>query len=124
MNAGAQLPQWAEVAVGILVLVGAGITLAGTVGLVRFKTFYQRVHAPTLGTSYGAGFVLLASILYFSVAQSRPVLHEILILVFVVITTPVTLVLLARAALYRDRAESNPAVPGRKPARHGEDTPG
>lgn len=114
MSAGADLPQWAAVTVGILVLIGAGITLAGTVGLVRFKTFYQRVHAPTLGTSYGAGFVLLASILYFSVAQSRPVLHEILILVFIVITTPVTLVLLARAALYRDRAEGNTLVPGRE----------
>src|SRR5690606_6454583 len=109
MSAGADLPSWAAVAVGILVLIGAGITLAGTIGLVRFRTFYQRVHAPTLGTSYGAGFVLLASILYFSVLQSRPVVHEVLILAFVVITTPVTLVLLARAALYRDRAEGNTA---------------
>ena len=48
----------------------------------------------------------MASMLYFSVLGSRPVLHEILIAVFVTVTTPVTLMLLARAALYRDRSEA------------------
>ena len=38
-------------------------------------------------------------------ALDRVVLHEILIGVFVTVTTPVTLMLLARAALYRDRSE-------------------
>jgi len=104
-------PEWAAVLVAILVLAGAAITLVGTIGLARFATFYQRIHAPTLGTSFGAALVLLASSLYFSVATGRPVLHEILILVFVIVTTPVTLMLLARAALYRDRAEGNGGVP-------------
>ncbi|MGN6490189.1 MAG: monovalent cation/H(+) antiporter subunit G [Devosia sp.] len=99
------LPDWAAIPVALCLIVGAVITLVGTIGLARFKTFYQRVHAPTLGTSYGAGFILLASMLYFSASEARPVLHELLILVFVTVTTPVTLMLLARAALYRDRAE-------------------
>ena len=99
------LPDWAAIPVALCLVVGAVITLVGTIGLARFKTFYQRVHAPTLGTSYGAGFILLASMLYFSASEARPVLHELLILVFVTVTTPVTLMLLARAALYRDRAE-------------------
>ncbi|MOA67918.1 putative monovalent cation/H+ antiporter subunit G [compost metagenome] len=55
--------------------------------------------------------VLLASILYFSVTGQRPAIHEVLLLVFVSVTTPVTLMLLARAALYRDRAERNGTVP-------------
>ena len=99
------LPDWAAIPVALCLVVGALITLIGTIGLARFKTFYQRVHAPTLGTSYGAGFILIASMLYFSASEARPVLHELLILVFVTVTTPVTLMLLARAALYRDRAE-------------------
>ena len=107
----ATLPEWAALLVGGLLLLGAGITLAGTIGLVRLRTFYQRVHAPTLGSSLGAVFVLLASSLYFSIGSGRPVLHEALIFVFVLITTPVTLVLLARAALFRDRAEGSPDVP-------------
>jgi multicomponent K+:H+ antiporter subunit G len=107
----AAFPEWAAVLVAVLVLAGGAITLVGTIGLARFPTFYQRIHAPTLGTSFGAALVLLASSLYFTIATGRPVLHEVLILVFVVVTTPVTLMLLARAALYRDRAEGNDAVP-------------
>jgi multicomponent K+:H+ antiporter subunit G len=104
-------PEWAAVLVAVLVLAGAAITLVGTIGLARLSSFYQRIHAPTLGTSLGASLVLLASALYFSVAMERPVLHEVLIFIFILVTTPVTLMLLARAALYRDRAEGNEGVP-------------
>src|SRR3546814_6946166 len=55
--------------------------------------------------------ILLASMLCFSVLQTRPVVHEILIALFVTLTTPVTLILLARAAIYRDRSENAAQVP-------------
>lgn len=64
-----------------------------------------------LARPWGAGGILIASMICFSVLQSRPVLHEILIATFVTVTTPVSLMLLARAALYRDRAENNGSVP-------------
>lgn len=105
------LPLWAALIVGFCVLLGAIITLVGTIGLIRLKSFYDRVHPPTLGSTLGTGFILIASIVTFSVSQSRPVLHEILIAVFVTLTTPVTLMLLARAALYRDRSEGASDVP-------------
>jgi multicomponent K+:H+ antiporter subunit G len=95
----------------VLVLLGAGLTLIGTIGLLRFKDFYARVHAPTLGTTLGLGCILIASILYFSVLQSRLVLHEIVIAILMTITTPVTLMLLVSAALQRDRDEGNGHVP-------------
>ena len=50
--------------------------------------------------------------IYFSVLQTRPVLHELLIAVFVTVTTPVTLMILVRAALFRDRSENADGVPG------------
>ena len=40
-------------------------------------------------------------------------LHEVLIALFVTVTTPVTLMLLARAALYRDRSEGSTDIPRR-----------
>ena len=104
-------PLWAAILVSLLLLVGAALTLLGTVGLVRFNSFYERVHAPTLGTTCGAGGILLGSILFFSVLQSRLALHELLITVFVTVTTPVTLMLLARAAIYRDRTEAKANMP-------------
>ena len=39
----------------------------------------------------------------FSATEGRPVLHELLIGLFVTVTTPVTLMLLGRAALYREK---------------------
>lgn len=107
----AELPTWAALAVAVLLLSGAGLALLGAVGLLRLQTFYERVHAPTLGTTLGIGCVLLASMIFFSLVQTRFILHEILIAVLVVITTPVTLMLLTRAALYRDRIEGKGGVP-------------
>ena len=56
-----------------------------------------------MGTTGGVGLMLAASMLLFSALESRPVLHEIVIAVFVVVTTPVTYLLLVRAAVHRDR---------------------
>lgn len=105
------LPLWAAILVSAFIVAGAAFTLIGAIGLVRLKTFYERVHAPTLGATMGAAFILLGSVVCFSVLQTRPVLHEVLIAVFATVTTPVTLILLVRAALYRDRAESKQGVP-------------
>lgn len=105
------LPTWAAILIGLLVLSGSALTLVGALGLIRLPSFYARVHATTLGATMGMAAILLASMLCFSVLQTRPVVHEILIAVFVTLTTPVTLILLARAAIYRDRSEKAPQVP-------------
>ncbi len=107
----AELPAWAALVTSLLVLLGAGFTIVGAIGLLRLKTFYERMHAPTLGATWGTGGILLGSIVFFSVLQSRPVLHEVLIAAFVTVTTPVTLMLLARTALYRDRTEGSHDIP-------------
>lgn len=105
------LPLWLSILVSLLVLTGSLITMMGCLGLVRLNSFYLRIHAPTMGTSMGGGLVLLASALYFSLTRERLVVHELAIFAFVSITTPVTLMLLARATLFRDRIEGND-VPG------------
>jgi multicomponent K+:H+ antiporter subunit G len=105
------LPAWAALLVAVCVLLGSVVTLIGSFGLLRLGNFYARVHAPTLGATLGMGSILIGSALCFSVLDSRPVVHEILIGAFVTLTTPVTLMLLARAALYRDRTEGSKNVP-------------
>lgn len=113
MSHAADLPGWAALLTAILIMAGAGLTLVGAIGTLRFGSFFERVHAPTLGTSWGTGAIVLGSIVCFSVLETRPVVHEILIGVFITVTTPVTLMLLARAALYRDRTEGSQIVPSR-----------
>ena len=87
-------------AAGALILLGALLAFAGSLGLVRLKTFYERVHPPTMGTTLGTGLILIGSMLHFSALEGRPVLHEILIGVFMTLNTPVTYMLLVRAALH------------------------
>lgn len=115
MNHFEALPPWAAILVAILVLLGAGFTLVGSIGLLRLKNFYKRVHAPTLGSTLGTFFTVAASITCFSVLYGRPVIYEVLIGVFLTLTTPITLMLLVRAALHRDRKEGSDAVPGPGP---------
>ncbi len=57
---------------------------------------------------------MLASMIFFTVSSGRLVFHEILIGIFVTVTTPITFMLLARAALHRDRAEGNGNVPDKQ----------
>ncbi len=105
------LPWWAAVPVAVLLVLGGLITLVGTLGLLRLKTFYQRIHGPAIAISTGAGCILVASMVYFTAAQSRLVIHELLIGAFVLMTAPVVAMLLMRAALYRDlraRAAARP----------------
>lgn len=107
----ADLPAWAAIIVVALAVIGSALSLLGAVGLVRLKTFYERVHAPTLGATLGMALVLLASIVWFTTVERRFMPREILIGLFLTVTTPVTLILLARAALFRDRTEGAEDTP-------------
>lgn len=105
------LPTWAAIPVCILLLAGSAITLIGSMGLIRLKTFYGRLHAPTLGASAGTILICVASMITFAILQNRWIVHEVLIIVFIILTTPVTLMLLGQSALYRDRIEGQNDVP-------------
>lgn len=102
MNGIEHLPGWAAIPVALLLVVGASIVLTGALGLLRLPTFYQRMHGPAIIVTLGAGCLLLASMVYFTVAQSRLVIHEIIIGVFLLLTAPVVAMTVTRAALYRD----------------------
>ena len=100
-----QLPPVVALLIAAFVAVGTILTLLGTIGLVRLPSFYERLHAPTLGTSWGAAGILIGSMLMFSTLGSRLVIHEVFLGLLIMLTTPVTMMVLGRAALHRDRAE-------------------
>jgi multicomponent K+:H+ antiporter subunit G len=99
--------------VALLTLLGAATALIGSIGLLRMRTFYERVHPPTMGTTCGVVLIVAASMLLFSVLDTRPVVHELLIGVFAVVTTPVTYLMLVRAARSRERGGVTSAAAGR-----------
>jgi len=79
----------------LLALAGALFAFAGSVGLVRMKSFFERVHPPTMGGTLGMGLIVVASMIHFGS------LHELLIGFVMAVTTPIGYVLLVAAARRR-----------------------
>jgi multicomponent K+:H+ antiporter subunit G len=95
------IPSWAALPAGILLIAAGLLAAIGSFGLLRMPSFFARMHPPAMGSTLGLGCVLVASMLVTSAASARPVIHELLITLFVVMTAPVTAMMLARAAIYR-----------------------
>ncbi|KAB7560255.1 hypothetical protein ET532_022100 [Verminephrobacter sp. Larva24] len=63
--------------VAALVLAGAGLALLGSIGLLRLRTFFERLHAPSIIATLGCWLIVLGTVLYFSVTE-RLALHALL----------------------------------------------
>ena len=106
-----ELPLWVETVASALLLLSGALSIVAAIGLVRMKTFFTRMHPPTLAGTLGAWCVALACILYFSAAERGLSLHTVLINVMIAITAPVSSVMLARAALFRKRQAGDDVPP-------------
>ena len=106
-------PPWVDALTAVLVVVGALAALIGSFGVLRLKSFFQRVHAPTLGATLGTWGFTLATAVQASFESGQLYLHALLITVFIALTMPVTTLFLMRAAVFRGhmRGEEIP-VPG------------
>jgi multicomponent K+:H+ antiporter subunit G len=101
------LPLWVTIP-GTILLVLAGLTtLVGSLGLLRLGDFFSRMHGPSMTNTVGAGCVLVVSMLTSSALVGRPSLHEVLITLSVLMSAPITSILLVQAALYRNRARDS-----------------
>lgn len=101
----AAVPAPIAIAAAGFALLGAVLTLLGTIGLVRLGSFFDRLHAPTLGASWGTGAILVASALLSVTDGEVAPLREIVIGAFILMTSAATMVTLAGAALHRERRE-------------------
>jgi multicomponent K+:H+ antiporter subunit G len=112
-------PGWVEMIVAALLLASGLLSLVAAVGLVRLRDYFQRMHAPALANTAGAWCVSLATMVFFSVAESRLALFAIVVNVLLAITAPVTTLLLARTGLFRQRLAGKqvPAAFGGNPER-------
>lgn len=89
-----------ETSAAIMLLVGAGFVLLGSVGLVRLPDLFARLHGPSKATTLGLGSILIASMLHQG-ANGTLSLRELAIALFLFITAPVVGHLVAKAALRR-----------------------
>ena len=93
----------------ILLGIGTLFLLTGAVGLIRLPDFFSRMHAAGLIDTLGAGLILVG--LMIEAGWSLNLAKLVLILLFLLVTSPTSSHALAHAAL----------VHGLKPWRHPKD---
>jgi len=99
-----------DTVVAVLLLASGCLALTAALGLWRLPDFFLRMHAPALASTLASWLVTLGSIVHFSAREHSLSLHVWLIIILLSITTPVTTVVLARAALFR-RRQAGDALP-------------
>lgn len=104
-------PLWAALPIIILLVLSSLLCLIGGLGMLRLNNFYQRIHGPSMINTFGAFGCLACSMLFFTITQQRLVFHEVLIVFVLLMTAPVTGMMLMRAAVARDRRANRPHTP-------------
>lgn len=105
-----QLPLLLDLTIAVLLVTGTAFALIGSWGLAKLGDIFKRLHGPTKASTLGVGCVLIASMLFFTFrpGSAGVSLHELLIMLFVFLTAPISAHLLVKAALVLD--------PGARPA--------
>lgn len=120
MSAG--IPLAVDLLVSGLIVLGGVFALVGSWGLVRLPSLMERLHGPTKATTLGLGGILVASVLWFQLAEGKWTTHELLVSVFLFVTAPISANMIAKVHLHRLRqgeksegsspAGSSPSPPG------------
>ncbi|MDC9823736.1 monovalent cation/H(+) antiporter subunit G [Devosia sp. ZB163] len=90
------MAEFAQYLAAFLVLAGAGFSLIAAIGVLRLPDLYTRLHAASKAGAIGAGLVFLAVAVVS--LDGAVVLRALLGIVFLLLSTPVSAHLLARAA--------------------------
>ena len=103
---------------GALSIAGALLSLAGSlffltaaIGLLRLPDFYTRAHAPTKAATLGLLLCASGSVLLYGTQSNTLWLEKLLLMLFVVLTAPVSAQLLVRGAVAR-RIQQTPNTQG------------
>ncbi len=84
------------VLVTALVVVGLFFLVVGTVGLIRLPTVYNRLHATSKATTFGAGFIALGGFAYYGPGGDG--LMALVTVLFLFLTAPTGAHMISRAA--------------------------
>lgn len=91
----------------VLSLLGALLFLAAVIGLLRLPDFYTRAHAPTKAATLGLLLTALGSIGLHVDRAAAFVLEDLLLILFVLLTVPVSTQMLIRGAAARGIPQSS-----------------
>jgi multicomponent Na+:H+ antiporter subunit G len=90
------LSQIVDIFSALCVVVGTCFMLIASIGILRMPDFYIRMSTITKATSLGLGFILLGAAIHLNTLEI--ILKAAAILLFIVITSPVSAYIIAKAA--------------------------
>ena len=85
----------------VLSLLGALFFFVAALGLLRLPDYYTRIHAPTKAATLGLLLAASGSILLYGGRDAAFALEKVLLIVFVLITVPVSTQMMLRGAAAR-----------------------
>lgn len=88
-----------EILLLVLLAVGSFFALLGAFALLKLSSFLRRLHGPTKASTAGVGCILLASIVFHTFYGTGLHPRELLIVVFLFLTAPVSAHMMSRATL-------------------------
>ncbi|MBI1402872.1 MAG: Na+/H+ antiporter subunit G [Porphyrobacter sp.] len=118
MTAGFSFP---ELLASALIVLGSGLALIGSWGLVRLPSLMERLHGPTKASTLGLGAMLVGSVAFFQLVEGKWTTHEMLVSVFLFVTAPIAANMIAKVHLHQLRFGKEPGPAG-PPAAPGPDS--
>lgn len=100
----------ATYAIAFCLLVGTLFTLVAAIGLLKLNDAMSRLHAPTKAGTVGIGAYLMASMIH-SFMFGEGSFHELLILVFLFVTAPVSANFMAKVNIHSGNTAELPQPP-------------
>jgi len=89
-----------ELLISALLVIGGLFGLTGSYGLIRLKDRMQRLHAPTKASTIGVGTALIGSMLHGLMIGTGFSWQEVLVMVFIFVTAPITANYLSKVHLH------------------------
>ncbi len=87
-----------EIIISIFLLIGAGLSVLGSIGIIRFPDVYGRLHAATKSATLGVISIMIGAFLYFLFIEGILVGKLLLAILFVFMTAPVAGFMISRSA--------------------------
>jgi multicomponent K+:H+ antiporter subunit G len=94
----------------VLSLVGSLFFLSAAIGLLRLPDFYTRAHAPTKAATLGLLVAASGSILMYGGRDAAFWLEKVLLILFVLLTVPISTQMLVRGAAARGIPQTRSTV--------------
>lgn len=101
----------AQLLVAFLIVVGAAINLIGSYALAKLPESMMRIHGPTKTATLGVGSLVLASLVNVLLLEEGASLHELLIMIFIFMTTPISAYMIAKTHVFRTRGRTGKPLP-------------